>query len=512
MLQLRVVDSAFHHTIQVINGPANRLFHNQIAPQFGTSGAGDVVAADPSHRHLWGPAVDQLLADESVDSLESQGDSRWAFNDHLNSVRDLAVYTGGETPITTIIARRDFDAFGVLVAESTPPRAIQLLQQRMRSPRGHCWRTGRYRNHPTTGNRQFAEREPVVREIVAERQASAVPPWMPAKQWEPFDGDHFLIAGDMSEVRQVANSVIEHGPGETGVVLSMFSPVWESSRNGVAGMRIGAELVLHAAVEADNEKGAEKIEKTAESLRVLGLNAIDVLEKKLTPAEGSFSKMKDILVPVLTELKIVRAGVMVEAKTSVSFETIQKLRPVVVSAQKSAQQTQSSNKLKQFALGMLNYESAKRHFPPAVLYGPDGKTPYSWRVELLPYFDEKALYDQYHFDEPWDSANNRKVLDQMPAVYRSAADAEDSKNTSYFVLTGPQTVFEGKDGLPISKIVDGLSQTILVVETKRDVPWTKPEDIPYEADKPIPDLHGNYDGKYHVVMADGSVHISLRKI
>ena len=118
---------------------------------------------------------------------------------------------------------------------------------------------------------------------------------MPAKQWEPFDGDHFLIAGDMTEVRQVANTVIEHGPGETGVVLSMFSPVWESSRNGLAGMRIGEELILHAAVEADNEKGAEKIEKTAESLRVLGLNAIDLLQTKLTLSEAPLSKVKDFL-------------------------------------------------------------------------------------------------------------------------------------------------------------------------------------------------------------------------
>ena len=94
---------------------------------------------------------------------------------------------------------------------------------------------------------------------------------------------------------------------------------------------------------------------------------------------------------------------MVEAKTSVSLKTIEKLRPAVVSARTSAQQMQSSNNLKQFALAMHMYQDAKKHFPPAVLYGPDGKTPYSWRVELLPYFDEKALYDQYHFDEPWDS-------------------------------------------------------------------------------------------------------------
>ena len=80
------------------------------------------------------------------------------------------------------------------------------------------------------------------------------------------------------------------------------------------------------------------------------------------------------------------------------------------------------------------------------------------------------------------------------------------------MLTGPQTIFEGEEGLPISKIVDGTSNTILVVETKRDVPWTKPEDVPYEADKPVSDLHGFYDGKYHAALADGSVHFFAKDL
>src|SRR5262245_24320060 len=41
----------------------------------------------------------------------------------------------------------------------------------------------------------------------------------------------------------------------------------------------------------------------------------------------------------------------------------------------------------------------------------------SWRVHLLPYLGEKGLYSEFKLDEPWDSANNIRLLNRMPAVY-----------------------------------------------------------------------------------------------
>lgn len=37
---------------------------------------------------------------------------------------------------------------------------------------------------------------------------------------------------------------------------------------------------------------------------------------------------------------------------------------------------------------------------------------------------------------------------------------------------------------------DGLADTFLVVATGKPVPWTKPEDLPYAPDQPLPDLRG----------------------
>ncbi len=136
-------------------------------------------------------------------------------------------------------------------------------------------------------------------------------------------------------------------------------------------------------------------------------------------------------------------------------------------ASEKARKAASTNNMKQIALALLFYESTKRGFPPAVLYGPDGKTPHSWRVAVLPYLGEQGLYDQYHFDEPWDGPNNRKLLEKMPAVFRGPNEPAESTNASYFVLTGPDAMFDGKEGTSLGKMFDGTANTIMAVEAMR---------------------------------------------
>ncbi|HEV3298256.1 MAG TPA: DUF1559 domain-containing protein [Planctomycetaceae bacterium] len=174
------------------------------------------------------------------------------------------------------------------------------------------------------------------------------------------------------------------------------------------------------------------------------------------------------------------------------------------SARESEKEHDSQNKLKQLALAMHNYHDVHGHFPPAVVMGPDGKTPHSWRVELLPFLDEKRLYDEYRLNEPWDSPHNKVILRNMPNCFRSPFADEKSTNSSYYALVGKGTIFQGKDGMPIRDITDGTSNTLMFVEAKRDVPWTKPADIPFDPGKPVPPLGGYVRGHFTAACADGA--------
>jgi len=86
---------------------------DQIVLEFDGTSAGDV-----SHRYLWGPAVDQILADEQVSTTSSAGNTIWPLSDHLNTARDLADYTSGSAPTATVLNHREYDSFGDLKGET----------------------------------------------------------------------------------------------------------------------------------------------------------------------------------------------------------------------------------------------------------------------------------------------------------------------------------------------------------------------------------------------------------
>ncbi len=79
-------------------------------------------ASDVSHRYLWGPAVDQLFADEQPTSTGSAGNVLWALGDNLGTIRDIADLSGSTTSVTN---HRRFGAYGNLVSESNA--AVDML-------------------------------------------------------------------------------------------------------------------------------------------------------------------------------------------------------------------------------------------------------------------------------------------------------------------------------------------------------------------------------------------------
>src|SRR5262249_19251820 len=86
-------------------------------------------------------------------------------------------------------------------------------------------------------------------------------------------------------------------------------------------------------------------------------------------------------------------------------------------AREAARRSQCTNNLKQIGLAMHDYHRAHGTFPPAYSTSPDGKPLLSWRVHILPFLGQKALYDEFHKDEPWDSEHNKTLISRMPAVY-----------------------------------------------------------------------------------------------
>jgi hypothetical protein len=75
--------------------------------------------------------------------------------------------------------------------------------------------------------------------------------------------------------------------------------------------------------------------------------------------------------------------------------------PVVLNSfghREASRRSQCMNNLKQILIALQNYHDVYGEFPPACIRDKDGKPMHSWRVLLLPFLEQEALYKQYRFD------------------------------------------------------------------------------------------------------------------
>ena len=154
------------------------------------------------------------------------------------------------------------------------------------------------------------------------------------------------------------------------------------------------------------------------------------------------------------------------------------LLPAVQAAREAARRMQSQNNVKQLILSIHNYESAFKRFPMRATKSASGKPLLSWRVAMLPYVEQVALYQQFHLDEPWDSEHNIKLLDKMPATFKHPSYVGPAGHTVYLAPFYESTVWN-LEKPKISNITDGTSNTIALFEVNdaHAVPWTKPDDL-----------------------------------
>ncbi len=185
------------------------------------------------------------------------------------------------------------------------------------------------------------------------------------------------------------------------------------------------------------------------------------------------------------------------------------LLPAVQAAREAANRNVSQNNLKQIALCMLNYEDQHKNLPPRAFFDKDGKPLLSWRVMMLPDMDESNLFQQFHFDEPWDSEHNKTLIEKMPDTYKDPRFNLPPGMTMYQAVVGKGCVFEGPDkGIKLRQITDGTSKTAGVVAVSPDkaVPWTKPEDWEFDPKHPLRDLENpSAGGIIQLMFIDGHI-------
>ncbi len=176
------------------------------------------------------------------------------------------------------------------------------------------------------------------------------------------------------------------------------------------------------------------------------------------------------------------------------------LLPAVQAAREAARRSQCANNLRQLGLGILNYESARRHLPPSALVDlgvTSTSNNGSWGVHgrILDHLEQSNLKDLVDIEAGWD--NQQAIHDVRIAIFQCPTDfkSEESRTfsdnrptlwpTNYGFNLGTWFVFdpttqEGGDGvfypnsnLPLARVTDGTSNTLLCAEVKAWTPYTR---------------------------------------
>ncbi len=67
-------------------------------------------------------------------------------------------------------------------------------------------------------------------------------------------------------------------------------------------------------------------------------------------------------------------------------------------------------KLSQLKLAMSNYEIVNNSLPLREVRSKSGTSTFSWMVQILPYFEQKELYEMIDLESRWNSDANRMAI------------------------------------------------------------------------------------------------------
>lgn len=324
-------------------------------------------------------------------------------------------------------------------------------------------------------------------------------------------------------------------------VFASAPPPFNSLVNGMqymeAGIAVEKTLRLSSTITYEKEDQAKAALETVKEFAKMGLSELEEprkeVEKRVFPKDqvgaNPLTDLPEFLaalagLAILNEAEnllknppITLAGTSLKADYTApqissnalvptTAIAIGMLLPAVSKVREAAQRTSSINNLKQIALAMHNYHSTYGAFPAAAICDKKtGKPLLSWRVAILQYIEEEALYKQFKMDEPWDSEHNLKLAKNMPKVYfHPKANKPGDDKTHYRLFYGKGATFELNKSTQLTNITDGTSNTIMAVEAEEPVVWTNPNDLAFDPTKALPKML-SINGKFSAAFCDGSV-------
>ncbi len=420
--------------------------------------------------------------------------------DQAGAAADAVVRTlrdAGCSELFLVVRSIDPREMPFVVAPISKDGNAETVAALLKKPQGPFDETGTVHGAVVAGSRGILDRvkaiEPTKRPDLAEAIAAEK------------DGELRLAIVPTEDQRRVLREMMPALPDDLGGD-DAAGILADGLRWIAVSLNTSPKLSAAVIVQAKNAEAARALEQMAQSgVKQLGevpdvrraLPDYDELAKLLTPrVEG------DRLVLVLA------------AEEGGANPLARLISTPFSGARQAAQRAHCTNNLKQLALAMHNYYDTYKHLPARANYSDDGKPLLSWRVQLLPYIEEAALYKEFHLDEPWDSEHNIKLVEKMPKVFACPTAKLENGKTTYLVPVSDGTLFSKKEGTGFQDVKDGTSNTLMIVEVDEDhaVIWTRPDDLDVDLKAPLRGLGFEHGDGFLTAFCDGSARFISKNI
>lgn len=168
------------------------------------------------------------------------------------------------------------------------------------------------------------------------------------------------------------------------------------------------------------------------------------------------------------------------------------LLPAVQAARSAARRTQSASNMRQQAIALHIHHDAEIRLPAGTHPNPDlpPQQRFSWIVDLLPYIEERPLYDQLDLAKSWNDPANRDAASALIGVFINPSLGDQRVGgygaTHYVGVAGlgedaatlpakdPRAGVFGYDRrVRMADVPDGTSNTIAIMEVSENIgPWS----------------------------------------
>ena len=182
--------------------------------------------------------------------------------------------------------------------------------------------------------------------------------------------------------------------------------------------------------------------------------------------------------------------------------------PGIRRSPEAAYRVRCKNNLKRIATALHSYHDHYGVFPPACTVDSGGRPLHSWRTLILPFLDQQTLYDSIDLAKPWSDLANSQAATTSPSVFQCPLARDLGNRTTYLACTGPNAVFDVKDSRRLEDVVDGASNTLMVIEVplNRAVPWMSPHDADeHDVVDSGPMYESIHTGGSHAAKVDGAI-------